>query len=37
MKFYFGGNILTLIDTVRKSQQNFKKVCNKIPDYVKFL
>ena len=40
-RIFSGGDILTLIDTVRKSQQNFKKVCEKygvkIPGYVKFL
>ena len=40
-RIFSGGDILTLIDIVRKSQQNFKKVCDehgvKIPDYVKFL
>ena len=40
-RIFSGGDILTLIDTVRKSQRNFKKVCDEhgveIPDYVKFL
>lgn len=40
-RIFSGGDILTLIDTVRKSQRNFKKVCDehgvKIPGYVKFL